>query len=53
MGKIVIKANVSLDGVVEDPDGHEGFRLGGWFGKFASDKEMCRTRPAAGAACPA
>jgi dihydrofolate reductase len=34
MGKIVISTNVSLDGVVEDPDGEEGFRLGGWFGQF-------------------
>src|ERR1017187_1596453 len=34
MGKIVISTNVSLDGVVEDPDGAEGFRLGGWFGEF-------------------
>jgi dihydrofolate reductase len=32
MGKIVISTNVSLDGVVQDPDGQEGFRLGGWFG---------------------
>ena len=23
--------NMSLDGVVQDPDGAEGFRLGGWF----------------------
>src|SRR5439155_8991122 len=36
MGKIVISGpqNVSLDGVVQDPDGQEGFRLGGWFGQF-------------------
>jgi dihydrofolate reductase len=34
MGKIVISTNVSLDGVVQDPDGREGFRLGGWFGEF-------------------
>jgi dihydrofolate reductase len=34
MGKIVISTNVSLDGVVQDPDGEEGFRLGGWFGEF-------------------
>ena len=34
MAKIVISTNVSLDGVVEDPDGQEGFRLGGWFGEF-------------------
>ena len=31
MGKIVISTNVSLDGVVQDPDGEEGFKLGGWF----------------------
>jgi dihydrofolate reductase len=34
MGKIVISTNVSFDGVVQDPDGKEGFRLGGWFGEF-------------------
>ena len=36
MGKIVISGpqNVSLDGVVQDPDGKEGFRLGGWFAEF-------------------
>jgi dihydrofolate reductase len=36
MGKIVMSGpqNVSLDGVVQDPDGKEGFRLGGWFGEF-------------------
>jgi dihydrofolate reductase len=36
MGKIVISGpqNISLDGVVQDPDGKEGFRLGGWFGEF-------------------
>jgi dihydrofolate reductase len=34
MGKIVVTTNVTLDGVVQDPDGQEGFRLGGWFGQF-------------------
>jgi dihydrofolate reductase len=36
MGKIVISGpqNVSLDGVVQDPDGTEGFELGGWFIRF-------------------
>jgi dihydrofolate reductase len=34
MGKIVITTNISLDGVVEDPDGQEGSVLGGWFGQF-------------------
>jgi dihydrofolate reductase len=31
MGTIVITTNASLDGVVQDPDGQEGFALGGWF----------------------
>ena len=31
MGKIVVSANISLDGVAEDPTGEEGFRHGGWF----------------------
>ncbi len=31
MGKIIISENVSLDGVVQDPTGEEGFRHGGWF----------------------
>jgi dihydrofolate reductase len=30
MGRIVISENVSLDGVVQDPTGEEGFRHGGW-----------------------
>ncbi len=34
MGKIVISTNVSFDGVVQDPVGKVGFRLGGWFGQF-------------------
>jgi dihydrofolate reductase len=34
MGKIVVTTNVSLDGVVQDPDGQEGFKHGGWFGQF-------------------
>jgi dihydrofolate reductase len=43
MGKIVISTNVSLDGVVQDPDGEEGFRLGGWFGEFGgTDLEAWR-----------
>jgi dihydrofolate reductase len=34
MGWIVISENVSLDGVVEDPTGDEGFRHGGWAGRI-------------------
>ena len=36
MGTIVISTNVSLDGVVQDPDGAEGFQRGGWFGRVGS-----------------
>jgi len=31
MGRIIISENVSLDGVVQDPTGEEGFSRGGWF----------------------
>jgi dihydrofolate reductase len=34
MGKIIVSENASLDGVVQDPTGEEGFRHGGWFGEF-------------------
>src|SRR5207302_568085 len=33
MGKIVLSENVTLDGVVEDPAGAEGFGRGGWVGR--------------------
>ncbi|HEY2985294.1 MAG TPA: dihydrofolate reductase family protein [Jatrophihabitantaceae bacterium] len=38
MGKIIVSENVSLDGVVQDPTGEEGFRHGGWFGQIG-DKD--------------
>jgi dihydrofolate reductase len=31
MGRIIVSENVSLDGVVQDPTGEEGFKHGGWF----------------------
>jgi dihydrofolate reductase len=34
MGKIIVSTNITLDGVVQDPDGKEGFTRGGWFGQF-------------------
>jgi dihydrofolate reductase len=34
MGKIVIATNSTLDGVVQDPDGEEGFQRGGWWKQF-------------------
>jgi len=36
MGRIVVSENVSLDGVIQDPAGVEGFRLGGWLGRIGS-----------------
>ncbi|HEY7263143.1 MAG TPA: dihydrofolate reductase family protein [Trebonia sp.] len=32
MGKIIVSENVTLDGVVQDPTGDEGFPRGGWLG---------------------
>jgi dihydrofolate reductase len=39
MAKLVMSGpqNVSLDGVVQDPDGGEGFERGGWFAKFGGE----------------
>jgi dihydrofolate reductase len=40
MGKIVVSENVTLDGVVEDPAGVEGFARGGWVGRIGErDRE--------------
>jgi dihydrofolate reductase len=40
MGKIIISENVSLDGVIQDPTGEEGFRFGGWFNQIGdNDRE--------------
>jgi len=33
MGRIVVSENVTLDGVVQDPAGAEGFGRGGWVGR--------------------
>ena len=40
MGKIVISTNVTLDGVVQDPDGQEGFERGGWFHQSVGGKDL-------------
>jgi hypothetical protein len=40
MGKIVLTSNVTLDGVVQDPDGAEGFAHGGWFHQFVGAKDL-------------
>jgi dihydrofolate reductase len=38
VANIIISENVSLDGVVEDPSGDEGFSRGGWVGQI-KDRE--------------
>ncbi|HVY78734.1 MAG TPA: dihydrofolate reductase family protein [Solirubrobacterales bacterium] len=39
MGKIVVTEFVSLDGVIEDPGGTEGYRHGGWTFEFDRGEE--------------
>jgi dihydrofolate reductase len=42
MGKLVISENVSLDGVIQDPAGDEGFTRGGWVGRIAALPELAK-----------
>jgi dihydrofolate reductase len=42
MGRIVVSDNVTLDGVVQDPAGDEGFRHGGWVGLIKDRPELAR-----------
>src|SRR5213083_2348485 len=42
MGKIVVSDNVSLDGVIQDPAGDEGFPRGGWVGLIADRPELAK-----------
>ena len=35
MGRIVVSENISLDGVIQDPNGDEGFAFGGWFARMS------------------
>ena len=39
MGKIIVSTNSSFDGVVQDPDGKDGFALGGWFNLVLGDDQ--------------
>jgi dihydrofolate reductase len=36
MGRLVISENLSVDGVVQDPSGDEGFERGSWVGRIGS-----------------
>jgi dihydrofolate reductase len=40
MGTIVVSENVSLDGVVQDPAGDEGFKRGGWVGLIKDSPQL-------------
>ena len=40
MGKIVVSENVTLDGVIQDPAGDEGFRHGGWVGLLSNSPQL-------------
>jgi dihydrofolate reductase len=42
MGKIIVSENVTLDGVVQDPAGDEGFRVGGWVGLIGSSPQLAK-----------
>ena len=39
MAKIVVSENVTLDGVIQDPSGDEGFERGGWLGRVTDREE--------------
>ena len=41
-GTIVVSDNLSLDGVIEDPAGDEGFSRGGWVGLIKDRPELAR-----------
>ena len=40
MGKIVVSENVTLNGVIQDPAGDEGFRVGGWVGLIKDSPQL-------------
>src|SRR5260370_5511265 len=42
MGKIVVSENVTLDGVIQDPAGDEGFRVGGWVGLIGNSPQLAK-----------
>jgi hypothetical protein len=44
MGKIIISENVTLDGVIQDPAGDEGFTHGGWVGRIGDQGREERRR---------
>jgi dihydrofolate reductase len=43
MGRIVVSENISLDGVIQDPNGDEGFAFGGWFQQMSDEDRSAWT----------
>jgi dihydrofolate reductase len=42
VGRIIVSDNLSLDGVMQDPAGDEGFARGGWVGAIANRPELAQ-----------
>jgi dihydrofolate reductase len=42
MAKIIVSENVTLDGVIQDPSGDEGFRVGGWVGLIRNSPQLSK-----------
>ena len=42
MGRILVSDNLSLDGVIQDPAGDEGFARGGWVGAIKDRPDLGR-----------
>jgi len=42
MGRIVVSDNVTLDGVIQDPAGDEGFKAGGWVGMIKNSPQLAK-----------
>ena len=40
MGRIIVSENLSIDGVMQDPAGDEGFERGGWVGAIRDRPEL-------------
>ena len=44
MGRIIVSDNLSIDGVMQDPAGDEGFDRGGWVGAIKDRPELGTAR---------
>ena len=44
MGRFIVSDNLSIDGVMQDPAGDEGFERGGWVGAIKDRVESAGSR---------